>query len=331
MSSTGAAQAIFTVAGTGSQGSSINSISATATQLSSPYGVAVDGSGNLYISDNGNNRILKVTYTHAGLTTFTSVSIFAGGGTSLGNGTATSAKLSNPKGIALDNAGNLYIADYGNNIVREVTGGIINTIAGSTSLATYSGDGGLAISAGLNGPSAVAVSSSGNVYIADVWENRIRRVSNGYINTAAGNGTAGNTTGVAISSNINLAQGIAVDGSGNLYIPDYENGRICEVALGTTIASTNLTANVTDEQINSFQAKLYPNPSHGIATLELQGGKSKLKVTVTGLLGNQVGTYEVTGNTKLQLPADRLAGGLYVVTITDATGIRKTLKWMNIK
>ena len=227
---------ITTVAGTGTLGYSGDGGQATSAQLNGPVGVAVDGQGNLYIADRGNNRIRKVS---GGI-----ITTVAGNGTmgySGDGGQATSAQVNQPYGIALDAQGNLYIADYQNYRVRKVSGGIISTVAG-TGTAGFSGDGGQATSAQLKGPLGVSVDAQGNLYIADVNDYRVRKVSGGIISTVAGNGTLGfsGDGGQATSAQLNAPADVTVDRAGNLYIADYVNNRIRVVSGGiiTTIAGT---------------------------------------------------------------------------------------------
>jgi sugar lactone lactonase YvrE len=136
-----------------------------------PYGVAVDSSGNMYIADSGNHRIRKVT---GGV-----ISTIAGTGSqgySGDNGSAISAQLNIPYSTAVDSSGNVYIADSENHRIRKVTGGVISTIAGTGVAGSAYGDGDLARYAELNYPENVAVDSSGNVYIADINNHRIRKL-----------------------------------------------------------------------------------------------------------------------------------------------------------
>ena len=162
------AQVITTVAGNGVQGFNGDSGPATSAQLAFTFGIAVDAAGNLYIADTDNHRIRKVT--PAGI-----ISTAAGNGTigySGDGGPATSAEFGNARGVAVDAAGNLYIADYGYSCIRKVTpAGVISTAAGSGNQGYY-GDGGPATSAELNGAYAVAVDAAGNLYIADIDNNR---------------------------------------------------------------------------------------------------------------------------------------------------------------
>jgi len=229
---------ITTVAGNGTAGFSGDGGLAINAQLDYPTGVAVDSAGNLYIADRNNQRIRKVSNgvisTVAGIGTFG----FSGDG-----GMATSAQLNYPYGIAVDSAGNLYIADLANQRVREVSNGVITTLAGD-GVVGFGGDGGSATVGRLNSPFGVAVDSAGNVYIADRDNNRIRKVSNGVITTAAGGGTQGfsGDGGPATSALLNNPFGVAVDSAGNLYIADENNQRIRKVSNGviTTIAGNGI-------------------------------------------------------------------------------------------
>jgi trimeric autotransporter adhesin len=219
---------ISTVAGTGSSGYSGDGGLATSAALRSPYGVAIDASGNIYITDAGNNRIRMVTKSTGIISTVAGTGSY---GYSGDGGLATSADLFYPHGVAIDASGNLYIADTYNNRVRMVTKstGIISTVAGTVS-SGYSGDGGLATSADLFYPDGVAIDASGNIYIADAGNNRIRMVtlSTGIISTVAGTGSYGYSGdgGLATSAALKKPLCVAIDASGNIYIADYANHRI---------------------------------------------------------------------------------------------------------
>jgi hypothetical protein len=230
---------ISTVAGNGTRGSGGDGGQATLAQLNQPCGVAVDSEGNLYIADTSNNRIRKVT--SGGV-----ISTVAGNGTQGYNGDggqATLAQLFYPYGVAVDSAGNLYIADMGNSCIRKVTpAGVISTVAGNRTRGS-GGDGGQATLAQLSMPTCVAVDSEGNLYIAATANDRIRKVtSSGVISTVAGNGTPGYSGdgGPATLAQLYYLHGVAVDFAGNLYIADTGNKRIRKAtALVTT--SLNLT------------------------------------------------------------------------------------------
>ena len=218
------AQTINTFAGNGIAGYSGDGGPATATELYSPSSVAIDGSGNVYITDQSNARVRKVNISGI-------ISTFAGNGTLgfLGDGgPAIAAELNGTGGVAVDASGNVYIADDNNNRVRKVnTAGVISTFAGNGTSGFF-GDGGPATTAELSSPNGIAVDGSGNIYIADYSNNRIRIVNTlGVINTFAGNGIAGffGDGGPATAAELHGPTSIAVWG-GNVYIADNSNHRI---------------------------------------------------------------------------------------------------------
>jgi uncharacterized protein (TIGR03437 family) len=231
---------ITTVAGNGTRGFSGDGGPATDAQLNGSLGVALDGAGNLFVLDGNNNRIRKVS--PSGI--ITTVAGNGSRGFSGDGGPATDAQLWFPEGIAVDSDGNLFIADHANYRVRKVSNGVITTVAGNGS-AGFSGDGGPATSAQLNGTFAVAVDNAGNLFIEDHDNRRIRKVSGGIITTVAGGGTAGlGDAGPATSSMVGPAAGLALDNAGDLLIADAGHFRIRKVAKGiiTTIAGTGAPA-----------------------------------------------------------------------------------------
>ncbi len=225
----GECQNINTYAGNGTSGYSGDGGLATLAQLNKPVHVIPDMNGNVLIADLDNHCIRKVN--PAGIiTTIVGIGI---SGFSGDNGPALSAKLNMPAGIAIDSQGNLFIADQGNHRIRRVDAfaGTITTVAGWWT-SGYSGDGMLATSSSLSSPSAVAIGPTGDLYIADEANNRIRKVdANGVISTVVGNGTyafAGDG-GLATSASIKYPSDIIFDKAGNLYISDYWNFRIRKV------------------------------------------------------------------------------------------------------
>ncbi len=217
---------ISTLAGTGSAGFSGDGGPATTAALDTPRGMAFDAAGNLYFADQLNQRIRKVDPAGV-ITTVAGASHDQGDG-----GPATSAVLFSPSSVALDTNGNLYVADEDNHKVRKITAaGLLSTAAG-TGLKGYNGDGRAATSAQLNTPGGVAVDGAGNLYIADSLNLRIRKVTGGAITTVAGNGTRGATGdgGIATVAQVSSPRGLAVDGSGNLYIADTSNSLIRKVS-----------------------------------------------------------------------------------------------------
>ena len=231
---------ITTVAGTGEFGFSGDGGPATSARLSGAEGVAVDGAGNLFIADEGNDRIRKVDSAGV-ITTVAGTGEF---GFSGDGGPATSARLNRPNDVAVDGAGNVFIADLDNYRIRKVdSAGVITTVAG-TGVRGYSGDGGPAVDAQLWSPSRVAVDGAGNLFFADSGNDRIRKVdSAGVITTVAGTEDRGDG-GPAVNARLYRPSGVAVDGAGNAFIADSFNDRIRKVdATGTisTVAGTGRT------------------------------------------------------------------------------------------
>ena len=231
---------IYTIAGNGSGGYSGDGGSATLANLNYPMSVARDAAGNLYVADYNNNVIRKIAAGTGVITTF------AGKGTagySGDNGPATSAYFNEPNGLAFDSAGNLFIADLGNSVIREIaaTTHIVTTVAG-TGTYGYSGDGGLATSAVLARPWNIAIDSSNNLYISDSDANVIRKVSAStkIITTVAGKQSVGYTGdgGPATAAELNTPRGISFDGSGNLLIADFNNNVIRKVTAATGVITT---------------------------------------------------------------------------------------------
>ena len=239
---------LTTVAGNGTAGFSGDGGAATSAQINQATGIAVDGSGNLYVADSLNNRVRMVTASTGIITTVAGngTAGFAGDG-----GAATGAELNQPAAVAVDAAGNIFVVD-GQTRVREVTAstGVIETIAGDGT-AGFAGDGGQATSAELNQPSGLAVDWEDNVYIADTRNNRVRIVTaaTGVVATLAGSGTAGfsGDGGAALTAELNEVFGVALDAAGNLYVSDTGNARVREV-----VAATGLIATVAGDGTAGF-------------------------------------------------------------------------------
>jgi YVTN family beta-propeller protein len=218
---------ISRVAGTGIAGYSGNGGAAANAQLSGPRGVVLNSAGDIFISDTGNNVIRKVDHSTG---VITPVAGNGRAGFSGDNGAATSAMINTPRSLAVDAAGNLYIADTANNRVRKWNQSThaITTFAGSGT-AGFSGDGGLASAAKLNSPRGLAFDSLGNLFISDTGNNRVRKVDGGgVITTVAGTGVGGaaGDGGPAINAQLNFPFGLSFDGGGNLFIADTLNERI---------------------------------------------------------------------------------------------------------
>jgi cysteine-rich repeat protein len=240
---------IATVAGNGDAGYNGDGGGATSGVLASPRGTATDASGNLYIADSAANRVRCVT--PAGLIKTVAGTGEAGYRATDDGAPAIGAQLRAPFDVAVDAAGNLYIADSGNHRVRKVdTAGTITTVAG-TGTAGYDGDDAAATTKQLSNPSGLVVDGAGNLVIADTGNFRIRRVTpGGVITTIAGTGTSGSTgdTAAATAAKIGTAYGLAVSGT-NLYIADTSNHRIRRIDGGgtiTTVAGTGTAGSLGD-------------------------------------------------------------------------------------
>jgi hypothetical protein len=234
------ANTISTVAGTGTAGYTGDGGPATAAEINTPFGIAADSSGNVYIAEWSNHVIRKVSASGI----ITTVAGVGGSGFGGDGGAATAASLNHPEGVAVDNAGNIYIADSFNNRIRKVNAsGTITTVAGNGSPG-FTGDG-VATQVAVNDPSGVAVDNNGNLYIADNASHRVRKLalSTGIISTIAGTGTAGfsGDGGPAVAAQLDHPTHLAFDKAGNLFIADYSNNRIRKVSpsgIITTVAGS---------------------------------------------------------------------------------------------
>jgi hypothetical protein len=285
---------ITTVAGNGTIGYSGDGGAATNAEFYYPDDVAMDAMGNLFIADQGNNRIRKVG-TNGIISTVAGNGIrgYSGDGSAAAN-----AELNQPFAVTLDTTGDLFLSDWINNRVRKVgTNGIITTLAGNGTNG-YSGDGGVATNAEMASADGLALDFTGNLFIADAGNNRIRRVGpSGVIMTVAGNSGYGYSGdgGAATSSTLYSPVGVAVDAAGNLFIADTYNNRIRKVVFqGPSLALnsvgvsnvgaydvvvSNPYGSVTSSVVNlTFSVAVTPAPAHLIIN-----GNSTARIFPTGL------------------------------------------------
>jgi sugar lactone lactonase YvrE len=315
---------ITTIAGDGTGPRCCNGVAATSANLFHPSGVAMDASGNLFIADTDNNLVRQVD-TNGIITVVAGILVNPYGYWSCDGGAATNAALNSPSGVAKDAAGNLFIADAGNDRVRKVdANGIITTVAGGFYPSPL-GDYGAATNAGLRYPAAVAVDISGNLFIADSQDNRVRKVDlNGIITTAAGDGAFGYSDGTSLA----YPTGVAVDMAGNLFIADEGNNRVrfVDEYTGMLTLAGNGTSGYAGDGGPATDAGLVPsavavdaNGNVYIADLNSVVRRLDVNGTITTVAGNGMPGYSGDGgaatNASLSIPsgvAVDLSGNLFI-------------------
>ncbi|HVU08758.1 MAG TPA: NHL repeat-containing protein [Verrucomicrobiae bacterium] len=225
---------VTTIAGAAGNPGSADGTNSTAL-FNSPSGIAIDGSGNLFVADSGNDTIRELTPVGTNWI----VTTIAGSAENPGNddGTNDTALFYNPTGIAVDNSGNLYVADLQNSTIREITpvgtNCVVTTIAGIAE--NYGSADGVGTNASFDGPSSVALDSVGNLYVADADNNIIRKLAltgtNWTVSTIAGTAqSSGSRDGTNKTALFNFPSGVSVDGLGNIYVADTDNDVIRKVA-----------------------------------------------------------------------------------------------------
>ena len=324
---------ITTVAGTGAPGFNGDGL-ATTKNVSSPSGVALDGKGSLYIADDGNQRVRKLDLSSGMITTIAGTGT---GGFSGDGGPATSAELYNPTRVAVDAAGNVYIADYINNRIRKVdTSGTITTIAGSGTTIGFSGggfegDGGPATSAQFFHPAGIAIDKAGNLYVADGLNKRIRKIAagTGIVTTIAGGGTNGDGCN-AVTAALNAPLGVALNPAQNVvYIADYGDNRVraigtAEIATVPKIDSITPSAGINGK---SYQVTL---SGSGFIVGGGGGGCSNGTTTVgisgAGITASGVSITNDTVTMTLTVSMDA-ASGSRDVAVTNSSGTSNAVQF----
>jgi len=296
-----AAGNITTVAGTGTQGFSGDGGGAISARLDSPQGLALDANRHLYIADTHNNRIRRLDLATGLITTIAG----ATQGFSGDNGAAINAHLNYPTALAVNAAGDLFIADTQNYRIRKIAAvtGVITTIAGN-GIQGFSGDNGPATLAAIDSPSGLALDAAGDLYLSDTHNHRIRKVTaaTGMISSIAGTGSAGffGDSGLATAAAVALPHGLSFDSNGNLYVADTENNRVRRIDAATGVITT-----VTGQGTQGFSSR-----SASAATAALDSPRS-VTISPYGML-----TLSDSGNQRIRqidvqaIPAIHTIAGL---------------------
>jgi sugar lactone lactonase YvrE len=287
---------VTTIAGQAGISGSTNAVGTNALFFH-PLGIAVDSVSNLYVADYGNHLIRKVS-------PFLGVSTLAGSAGVFGftNGTGTAAQFYEPEALAVDQAGNVYVADTGNAVIRMITaGGVVTTFAGSPGSLGGTDAGGT--NARFYQPAGIAVNGAGNLYVADYFNNTIRQITpGGVVTTLAGSaGTAGSADGVGSAARLSAPQGVAVSGTGIIYVADTANGAIRAVTVGGTVTTFAGSPSAGSASGLSASARFY-NPqdvaldsSHNIYLADTLNNVIR-KITPSGVVSILAGTPGISGS-----------------------------------
>ena len=261
-----------------------------AAQFDQPWGVSTDTAGNVYVADANNNKIRKITPEGV-------VSTFAGSIQGYADGNWASAKFFLPRGVATDTAGNVYVADTSISKIRKISSaGVVSTLAGSTQ-GFVDGTG---AAAQFNQPFGLTTDTAGNVYVADTFNNKIRKITPaGEVTTLAGS-TAGFADGIGATAQFNFPASVATDAAGNVYVADVHNHKIRKITQTLGVAQNEVASKIT----------IYPNPVATLLTVQLENGCVIDKISITDLSGKIVLTH--TQNTTA-VNVENLAQGIYIL------------------
>lgn len=318
---------VSTFAGTGVSGFANGT--GTAASFAFPMGVAFDGSGNLYVADNGNHAIRKIA--SSGI-----VTTLAGSGVSgSANGTGIAASFYWPYKVAVDSIGNVYVADTQNQLIRKISSlGVVTTLAGSGSAGYVNGTG---TAASFYYPQAIAVDSAGNVYVGEQYNHAIRKITPaGVVSTLAGDVTSGFVDGVATAARFNEPKGITIDSSGNLYVADTRNHAIRKITPSGTVStlagtgSSGFVNGVGTAASFNAPADVGIDSAGNVYVVELNNHAVR-KITPSGVVSTWAGTG-VTGfvngvgtSAKFATPYGIAVNGAGIVYVADTANnvIRK--------
>ncbi|MGM9475217.1 DUF6443 domain-containing protein [Pedobacter sp. GSP4] len=270
----------------------------TSAQFQHPSAIVVDAAGVVYVSDQQNHRIRKITPSGA-------VTTFAGNGSpGFANGTGTGASFSSPIGLALDTDGNLFVADYGNHRIRRVTpGGNVTTFAGTGTAGNMDGP---ALASSFRNPMGLCFDVGGNLYVADRLNHSIRKINiSGSVSTVAGNGAAGFTNGAGTGASFNYPNGVAADAFGNIFVADQLNHSIRKVSSSGVV--TTLAGNGSAATVNGSDAAIRFNSPYG---LSVDGGDNLYVAESGGQVIRKVSTrtYTISPALPVGLSLDALTG-----------------------
>ncbi|WBX70964.1 MBG domain-containing protein [Tenacibaculum retecalamus] len=301
-----AAGEVSTLAGSGASGSANGS--GTAAQFKFPTGVAVDVSGNVYVADQDDHRIRKITV--AGV-----VSTFAGDGTAgFLDGTGVAAKFYQPNGIGVDALGNVYVVGTDHRIRKITTAGVVSTLAGNGTSGFTNGSG---TAAQFNNPSGVTADALGNVYVADRNNRRIRKITaTGVVSTFAGSGTFGSADGLGTAAQFGNPNGIGIDALGNIYVADTGSQKIRKITQGSVL-SGDTTGKVGDHNITLKAADGNGGVTQQSFTITVKG---KPTVTTTAATIITASGATVNGNVTANGGATITERGfVYALTTNDSS------------
>jgi streptogramin lyase len=311
---------VTTLAGMASDGSTDGTGSAAKFYL--PSGVAVDASGSVYVSDYENCTIRKIA-SGGVVTTLAGTA----GGIGSSDGLGSAARFRGPDGIAVDGSGSVYVADCGNNTIRKITaGGLVSTLAGTAgNTGSANGTGGVAM---FNTPYGIAVDGSGNVYVADTFNDTIRKISpGGVVSTLAGAvGMTGSTDGTGTAARFKWPTGVAVDGSGTLYIADYGNNAVRKMTSGGAVTTLAGTAGGTGWADGTGSAAQFNGP-YGVAVdgsgnvyVTDSNSNTIRKITSAGVVTTLAGAAPISGPTD-GMGSDARFSGPFGIAVDGTGGI----------